>query len=234
MTTAIITAAGIGSRMHQEIPKQFLCVYDKPIFIYTLEVFQKHPGIDKIVLVTLDSWKELVWAYAKQFKISKLKWVVSGGNCGQSSIRNGLIAIKNCVRNDEAVMIHDGNRPLVSDDIISNNLSVYKLYGNAVTAIPCVEVLFKSRNFEPSKELINRNEILRTQTPHTYKFLELWNAHEKARKQGILNTAATCDLMQQLGGVNYFSRGSDINFKITTMDDLYLFRAVISSRIKPR
>ena len=231
MTIAIITAAGIGSRMHQEIPKQFLCVYDKPIFIYTLEVFQKHPGIDKIVLVTLDSWKELVWAYAKQFNITKLKWVVSGGNCGQSSIKNGLIAIKNYIDENEAVVIHDGNRPLVSDDVISNNLSVYTLHGNAVTAIPCVEVVFRSKNFEPSKELIDRDEILRTQTPHTYKFSDIWTAHVKAEKQGILNTAATCDLMQRLGYINYFSRGSDINFKITTIDDLYLFRAVISSRM---
>ena len=231
MTIAIITAAGIGSRMHLEIPKQFICVYDKPIFIYTLEVFQKHPGIDKIVLVTLDSWKDLVWAYAKQFKITKLKWVVSGGDCSQSSIKNGLIAIKDYIATDEAVIIHDGNRPLVSDDIISNNLAVYKLHGNAVTAIPCVEVVFKSRNFNPSKELLDRNGILRTQTPHTYKFSELWNAHEIAERKGILNTAASCDLMQQLVYVSYFSKGSDINFKITTIDDLYLFRSVIASRI---
>ena len=96
MNVALLTAAGSGTRMHQDIPKQFIHVDNKPVIIYTLEAFQRHPSIDAIIVVTLDSWSSVLWAYAKQFNITKLKWVVPGGDSGQESIRNGL---KNYERN---------------------------------------------------------------------------------------------------------------------------------------
>ena len=76
---AILTAGGIGSRTHQDIPKQFLNVDNKPIIIYTLEAFQQHPNIDEICVAILEGWDQILWAYAKQFNITKLKYVVTGG-----------------------------------------------------------------------------------------------------------------------------------------------------------
>ena len=230
MTIALITAAGIGSRMHLKIPKQFVCVDNKPIIFYTLEAFQNHPGIDSIVLVTLESWKPLIEAYAKQYNLTKLKWIVAGGENGQESIHNGLMALTDVAQEDEFIVIHDGNRPLVSSEVISDALALCSKCGNAVAAIPCVEVVFESQNFAPSEKEIDRNKIIRTQTPHIYKYGDLIKAHKEAEKRNLKNTAATCVLMKELGRKTYFSTGSVLNFKITTKADLEIFRAIISSK----
>ena len=229
MNIALLTAAGIGSRMGQDIPKQFIHVDNKPIIIYTLEAFQNHPSIDAIVCVTLPNWIDVVKAYALQWGITKLKWVVPGGATGQESIHNGLMAIKDSpeVPDDAVVMIHDGNRCLVSSEIISQSLVVYKEKGSAVTAIPCVEAVFFSEDDGASStQSIPREQLYRTQTPHTYSLSKLLWAHDEAAKRGITNTAASCTLMQALGETVYFSKGSEENLKITTTDDLKLFKVL--------
>ena len=141
MITALLTAAGTGTRMGQDIPKQFLHVNNKPIIIYTMEVFENDPNIDGIVVVTLEAWVEVVRAYAKQFNITKLKDIVVGGNTGQESIANGIHSIVNFAGNDSTVLIHDGNRPLVSSEIISSAVATFNKYGSAVAAIPTVEAV---------------------------------------------------------------------------------------------
>lgn len=232
MNIALLTAAGTGTRMHQDIPKQFIHVDNKPVIIHTLEAFQKHPSIDAIIVVTLDSWSEVVWAYAKQFNITKLKWVVPGGDSGQESIRNGLDTLANAGIDEEiVVMIHDGNRPLVTTEIISDSLATFKKYGSAVAVIPCTEVVFESEDGFSSCVSTEREKLFRTQTPHTYKLKDLIWAHEEAKKQGIAGTAASCMLMKELGKMTYFSKGSEINFKITTLEDLNLFKALLSTKL---
>lgn len=231
MNIALLTAAGTGTRMHQDIPKQFIHVDNKPVIIHTMEAFQKHPSIDAILVVTLDSWKEVLWAYAKQFNISKLKWVVTGGETGQDSIRNGLNTLKDKYPNkDITIIIHDGNRPLVSSEIISDSLATFAKYGSAVAVIPCTEVVFESENGISSHISTQREKLFRTQTPHTYKLNELLWAHNEAKKRGIKGTAASCLLMKKLGKETYFSKGSEENIKITTLDDLKIFKALLHTR----
>ena len=113
MTVAIIIAGGVGSRMGQSIPKQFINVYDVPILLYTLEGFEKHPMIDAIEVVCIDGWENVVWSYADQYHISKLKWIVKGGNSGQESIRNGVYNLESYCSKDDTIIIHDGIRPRV-------------------------------------------------------------------------------------------------------------------------
>lgn len=120
MNIAIIIAGGSGHRMGQDIPKQFINVYDKPILIYTLEGFQRHPLIDAIEVVCIDGWHDVLWAYAKQFNITKLKWVVLGGQTGQESIRNGVFSLEDKCSPDDIVIIHDGIRPLVDGTVLSD------------------------------------------------------------------------------------------------------------------
>lgn len=105
MTVALLTAAGSGTRMGQDIPKQFIHVDNKPVIIHTMEAFQKHPSVDAIMVVTIPSWIEVVKAYAKQFNISKLRWVVAGGKTGQESIYNGLKSLENEIPSNSIVMI---------------------------------------------------------------------------------------------------------------------------------
>lgn len=230
MNVALLTAAGSGTRMHQDIPKQFMHVDNKPILIYTLEVFQKHPSVDAIIVVTLDSWKDVLWAYARQFEITKLKWVVPGGDTGQDSIRNGLMKLKEELSREDVVLIHDGNRPFVSAEIISDSLATFAKYGNAVAAIPCTEVVFESEDGRSSCISTDREKLFRTQTPHTYRLGELLLAHEEAQKRGISGTAASCMLMKELGKTTYFSKGSEENLKITTLEDLKIFKALLHTQ----
>lgn len=227
MNIALLTAAGSGTRMHQDIPKQFIHVDNKPIIIHTLEAFQKHPSIDAIIVVTIDSWTDVLWAYARQFNITKLKWIVSGGITGQESIRNGLMVLEKEIGVENVVMIHDGNRPLVSTEIISDSLATYKKYGNAVAVIPCTEVVFESDDGISSCISTQREKLFRTQTPHTYKLKDILDAHKEANEKGIKNTAASCMLMKELGKETYFSKGSEENLKITTLDDLKIFKALL-------
>ena len=138
---AIIIAGGSGKRMGQDIPKQFINVGEKPIIVYTLEAFQKHPSIDNIIVVCIDGWHDILSAYAKQFNITKLCSIVSGGNCGQESIKNGLDEAARLFDKDDMVLIHDAIRPMVSNDIISDNIAKCKLYGNATVVAPCTTVV---------------------------------------------------------------------------------------------
>ena len=231
MNVALLTAAGSGTRMHQDIPKQFIHVDNKPVIIHTMEAFQMHPSIDAIIVVTLDSWKDVLWAYAKQFNISKLKWVVNGGETGQDSILCGLRKLSEELdTSDTIVMIHDGNRPMVSSEIISNSLAVYAEHGNAVAVIPCTEVVFESEDGISSCVSTEREKLFRTQTPHTYNLAELLEVHQEAREKGITNTAASCMLMKELGRRSYFSKGSEENLKITTLEDLKIFKALLHTK----
>lgn len=230
MNIALLTAAGNGTRMHQDIPKQFMHVDNKPIIIHTLEAFQNHPSIDAIIVVTLESWTDVLWAYAKQFNINKLKWIVSGGETGQESIYNGLNQLSKVCQKSDTVMIHDGNRPLISSEIISNSLATFKKYGSAVAVIPCTEVVFESDNGQSSCVSTPREKLFRTQTPHTYMLEEIISAHEEAKKRNIKDTAASCMLMKELGKETYFSKGSEENLKITTIEDLKIFKALLHTR----
>jgi 2-C-methyl-D-erythritol 4-phosphate cytidylyltransferase len=218
--------------MNHDIPKQFIEVKNKPLIVYTLEAFQNHPSIDAIVLVTLPSWMDIVASYAKQYGITKLVSIVPGGDTGQDSIYNGLLQIKqNSKGEQDIVMIHDGNRCLISADIISDNLAEFRANGSAVAAIPCVEAVFRSQNNGLSSDVsIPREQLFRTQTPHTYTLEKLLWAHEQGKSKGIENTAASCVLMHELGETVYFSAGSERNLKITTVDDLYIFEAIIEAR----
>ena len=229
-TVAILTAGGTGTRTHQDIPKQFIHVDNKPIIIYTMEAFQNHPNIDEICVVILEGWEQILRAYAKQFSITKLKYVVNGGTTGQESIYNGLRAVRETHKDDDIVMIHDGNRAMVSQEIITDSLVKQKLFGSAVAAIPCTEVVFVSEDGRSSDKSVPRENLQRTQTPHTYYLGELWEAHNKAREMGISNMAASCALMERLGRPTYFSSGSEKNIKITTIDDLEIFSALLHTR----
>ncbi|WP_026498837.1 IspD/TarI family cytidylyltransferase [Butyrivibrio sp. WCD2001] len=230
---AIIIAGGSGHRMQQDIPKQFINVYDKPVLIYTLEGFQKHPQIDAIELVCIDGWQDMVWAYAKQFNITKLKWIVTGGESGQESIRNGVFNLEGKAEDDDIIIIHDGIRPLVDEMVLSDVIVVCKKHGNAVTSLPYNEQIFVVNDEEEgtTKKYIPRETLRRVSTPQAYKFGKLdWAYHEAFEKEiGIKGSAYTNTMMVDLGEKLYFAAGSDKNIKLTTKDDLEMFKAYIKS-----
>lgn len=227
MNIALIIAGGKGHRMHQEIPKQFLNVNDKPIIIYTLECFQKHPEIDAIEVVCLDGWHDILWAYAKQFGIDKLKWVIPGGDTAQESIRNGVFNLREECGSEDVLIIHDGIRPLVEDFVLTDVLVQCKKHGNAVTSMPYNEQIFVTGDGATTTQYIPRDTLRRVSTPQAYKFSKLLWAYEKAFSEGVGIQASTYanTLMVELGERLHFAAGSDKNIKLTTKDDLELFKA---------
>lgn len=231
MNIAIIIASGSGQRMGQDIPKQFINVYDKPVLIYTLESFQKHPLIDAIEVVCKDGWHDIVWAYAKQFNITKLKWIVSGGETGQESIRNGVYNLENKCESNDNIIIHDGIRPLVDDAVLSDVIIKCNEYGNAVTSMPYNEQIFVIDDEISTTRYIPRETLRRVSTPQCYKFGKLNEKYHEAfeRKIGIYGSSYTNTMMVELGERLYFASGSDKNIKITTKDDLELFKAYLKA-----
>lgn len=231
MNIAIIIAGGNGKRMCQDIPKQFINVYDKPVLIYTLEGFQKHPEIDAIEVVCIDGWHDILRAYAKQFDITKLKWIVSGGATGQESIRNGVYNLEDKCSSKDTVIIHDGIRPLVDDFVLSDVIVKCKQYGNAVTSLPYNEQIFKIKDEKSTCEYIPRETLRRVSTPQAYEFEKLLWGYKKAFKEeiGIYGSSYTNTMMVELGETLYFAAGSDKNIKITTKDDLEMFKAYLKA-----
>ena len=231
MNTAIIIAGGSGHRMGQDIPKQFIHVHDKPVLIYTLLGFQHHPEIDAIELVCIDGWEAMVWAYARQFGIDKLKWIVPAGASAQESIRNGVFALEGKCVPEDIVVVHDGIRPIVDDDVLTDVLAVCREHGNAVTSLPYNEQIFIVDNPESTLKYIPRETLRRVSTPQAYKFDLLLNAYKKAFAEGIgiKGSAYANTLMSDLGVRLYFAKGSDKNIKLTTRDDLELFKAYLKA-----
>ncbi len=227
---ALIIAGGIGARTHQDIPKQFLNVNDKPIIIYTMEAFQNHPDVDAIFVVCLSGWQEMLKAYIHQFNITKVIGIVEGGKNGQDSIRNGVFAIADVYQDDDLIMVHDAIRPMLSAEIISDNILKCKKYGNAVTVIPCMEAMLRSQNEIESEESILRNSLFRAQTPQTISVANAVRIHKEALQRGITNSVATCTLLLELGEKVYFANGSELNIKITTTDDIIIFKSLLSMR----
>ena len=229
MNIALIIAGGSGSRMGQDIPKQFINVYDKPVIIYTLENFQKHPKIDAIEVVCIDGWHDVLWAYAKQFSIDKLKWVIPNGNTAQESIRNGLLALKEHCTQEDIVVIHDGIRPMLDDFVLSDVIIQCQKHGNAVTALPYNEQIFIADDDFSTTAYIPRETLRRVSTPQAYPYGKLYWAYEKAFAEQVGIHAGTYanTLMVELGERLYLSAGSDKNIKLTTKDDLELFKAYI-------
>lgn len=231
MTIAIVIAGGSGRRMGQSIPKQFINVYDKPVIIYTLESFQRHPQIDAIEVVCIDGWHDVLRAYARQFGITKLKWIVSGGESGQESIRNGVFALEDKLSLDDIVIIHDGIRPLVEEEVLSDVIVKCRQYGNAITSMPYNEQIFVIDDDISTTKYIPRETLRRVATPQAYKFGRLdWAYHEAFEKQiGIYGSSYTNTMMVELGERLYFAAGSDKNIKLTTQDDLELFKGYLKA-----
>ncbi len=231
MNIAMLIAGGKGARMNQDIPKQFLNINDKPVIVYTLQAFQQHPQIDAIIVVCIDGWQEILKAYANQFNITKLQWIVTGGDNGQASIRNGVFELRKHCKPEDVVLIHDAIRPNVSQEIISNCIAESNLHGNAVTVIPCAEaMLLRDEDVNTSTRIINRDSLARTQTPQAFSLEKLVWAHEEALQRGILNSVATCTLMIELGEKVHFCMGSEKNVKITTTEDIEIFKALLSAK----
>ncbi len=230
MNIALLTAGGVGNRMGQDIPKQFMTIDNIPVIIYTMQAFQRHPLVNAIAVVCLKGWEVVLQAYANQFNITKLKWIFEGGDSNQHSIRNGLEGLRDAgCSADDIILVHDGVRPLVSERIITENIEKCRKYGYAVTGLVCKEAIMEKVDDCVRNISIPRERLIRTQTPHTYRLGDLLNAHQEAEVRHVENTVASCTLMSALGiDSQRLVLGSERNgLKLTQTEDIELFKALI-------
>ncbi|AEC18152.1 2-C-methyl-D-erythritol 4-phosphate cytidylyltransferase [Gallibacterium anatis UMN179] len=223
---AVIFAGGTGTRMNSKsLPKQFLKIYGKPVIIHTLEVFEKSPDIDGIIVVILKGWEIYMENLLQQYHIKKVMKIVSGGDTGQQSIYNGLKEIIS----DGIVLVHDGVRPFINIDLIRKNIDIAREKGVAITSVKAKETLISVIGQSIDK-IIPRKTSYMARAPQTFKVSLLKKSHEKAIKDNNFNFIDSCSLVK-----NYFPElsfeivecGSE-NIKITTQEDFYLAKAMFS------
>lgn len=230
MNIGLLIAGGSGNRMGQDIPKQFMHVDGAPIIIHTLQCFQNHPDIQQIAVVCLKGWETVLQSYANQFSITKLTHIFPGGNSGMESIHNGIFGLREAGCADEdLILIHDAVRPLLSQEIISNNIATCKAYGYAITGIKCREAILESHDGFTTKTSIPRDTLIRTQTPQTFRLKNIIRAHENAKEKGIVDSVASCTLIAELNEdiEMHLVPGSEKNIKITTVEDLEILKALM-------
>lgn len=230
MNIALIIAGGKGVRMQQEVPKQFLSVNEKPVIVYTLEAFQRHADIDAIAVVCISGWENILSAYAREYGITKLRHIIPGGDCGQASIRNGVFELEKHYGRDDLVLVHDAIRPMVSAEIISDCIATATQHGSAIAVIPCQEAMLVTDDQLSTSAAFPRASLRRTQTPQGFPIGVLADAHREALEKGVTNSIASCTLMVELGRTIFFSHGSEKNLKLTTPEDIDIFKALLAVR----
>ena len=232
MNYALIIAGGSGNRMGQDIPKQFMHIDGAPIIIHTMKCFEQHPDIDGIAVVCLKGWETVLQSYANQFNITKLKWIVKGGGSAQESIRNGVLNLEGKVAADDTIIVHDGIRPMIDDTVLTDVIEKAQQFGNAVTSLPYNEQIFvvSKDDSETTTQFIPRETLRRVSTPQAYRFDLLSEKYHEAFEKGIgiYGSHYTNTMMVELGVRLHFAKGSDKNIKLTTKDDLELFKGYLT------
>lgn len=229
MNIAVILAGGSGQRLGAAIPKQFLKVNGKPIIVYTLEAFQRHPLIDAIEVVCVDGYQEQIYEYAEEYRLSKLKWVTAGGENCQASTRNGIYNLEKHCSQDDIIILHMAINPLIEEDIISDCINVTKQYGNAASAEPVLSYTFCVADEISADAYIPREKIKLLNMPLGYRYGEVLSVYKQAYAEGkgIQGNVYADTLYVDYGKKVYFSKASKRNIKITTQEDVILFQAYL-------
>lgn len=226
MNVALILAGGVDPSFKMNVPKQFVNVFNRPVIVYTMEAFQKHKEIDAIAVTCLDGWEEMVRAYAKQFHINKLRWIFKGGETGQESSQIATIGLKKFCADDDIIIIHDAIRPNVPDDVISDSIETCRMYGMGVAAVRTMDTIMRTEDGKTGTESIARTSVVRIQTPQAYRMEKLFHIYKLADELGIQCQVDTNTVASAIGEKIFFSKGSDLNMKINSVEDVERFKAV--------
>lgn len=230
--SALIFAGGTGSRMKTStLPKQFLELHGKPIIIYTLEHFDHHPEVDDIVVVCVEGWIDYLRTLLKKFQIQKVVKIVGGGETGQASIFNGLSALSEIRKSDsDIVLIHDGVRPLINGEIITQNIAAIRKNGNAITVKPVIETVVQVDDNGEIINVIERDSCQTAVAPQGFFLKDILDVHQRARNEGLCHFIDSATLMRHYGVKLNTVMGNIENIKITTPSDFYIFRAISELR----
>lgn len=224
---AIIFAGGSGIRMRSSaVPKQFLEFHGKPLIIHTLEHFERHREVHGIVVACIAGWVDHLQSLLERFDVKKVRHVVEGGATAQMSIFKGLQAIEDDSGGDVIVLVHDGVRPIIDDEMISRNIQSVKDYGSAVTAYPALETPIVSTSGTTVDKVLDRSVVYVAQAPQSFYLGNLLECHRKAQAKGKLDYIDSCSLYRETHPKVHLVKGGRSNIKVTTPEDYYVFRAL--------
>ncbi|MBQ6654681.1 MAG: 2-C-methyl-D-erythritol 4-phosphate cytidylyltransferase [Erysipelotrichaceae bacterium] len=229
MNIAVIFAGGVGIRMRTNgIPKQFLEINGVPILVHTVRKFQESPSIDKIVIAMVASHIDYTWQLVDKYHLDKVVKVVAGGETGQLSIYNGLKAAEEVGESPEdIVLIHDGVRPIIDDDLIRKNVESVRQYGSAISSVLCKETIITVRDDDFVDTVTDRSKTWMARAPQSFYLKDILAAHEECRSQGIINKIDSCNMMRDCGREVHIVETSSTNIKVTNPEDYYLAEAII-------
>jgi 2-C-methyl-D-erythritol 4-phosphate cytidylyltransferase len=227
MVTAMLFAGGVGTRMKSsDMPKQFLVVGGKPIIIRTMEHFANHPEVDDIVIACKEDWIDYLNDLIEKFGVKKVRSVVPGGENGFGSIHNGVVETAKVAKNpDDIILICDGVRPMLSEELISNCIRITRECGTAVPVTPSIDSLLFSDDGEECRKSYKRSSMYITQAPQGYTMEKILWAHSEAEKRGITNPVSSSELFIELGHEVRLFQGERTNIKVTTPEDMDTLRA---------
>ena len=227
MNYVILLAGGVGKRMGAEIPKQFMEVNGKPIIVYTIEKFQNNPHIEKIVVVCVKDWIDHVKRLIEKYSLSKVEWITEGGKTGHDSIRNGVFFLKDKIKPDDFIVVHDAVRPVLPQKAIDEVLRVAQENGNASSSIACHPPIVYTEDFKSGITDVDREHVMLTASPQAYNYSLALKCYEKAEEDNKHDFTFTSSLLIYYGERVYFAKGTTSNIKITQKEDLALFAALL-------
>ena len=210
-------------------PKQFLELNGKPVIIYTLELFDNHPDIDAICIACIESWIPFLKKMLRKFEINKVVDIVPGGETGQDSIYNGLCSADKWAKlqgDEAAVLIHDGVRPLITQQTITDNIQTVREKGNCITCVPATETFVVTQD-DGTLQIPSRKDSLIARAPQSFLLKDVLGAHEKARSENRHDFIDSCTMMSHYGHHLNTIIGPMENIKITTPSDFFIFRAMV-------
>jgi 2-C-methyl-D-erythritol 4-phosphate cytidylyltransferase len=226
MNTALIFAGGTGLRMNARArPKQFLELHGKPVIIYTVDHFERHPEVEDITVVCLEGWIPELRRLLRRYGIEKVGRIVPGGSGGDESIYNGLAALENKCAPDDIVLIHDGVRPLISAELISANIARAGEFGAAITVEAATESVVRLDGGGRVTEVPPRAEMYTAKAPQTFRYGPIRDLYRRARREGVraIDAAHLCSIY---GLEMHTVQSPPYNVKITAPQDYYIFRAL--------
>lgn len=225
MNIAVILAGGMGSRVGDKKPKQFIEVLGKPVLAYTIEAFEEHSEIDAIEVVCAEGWNGFLEDMVRKYRLSKVKWTARGGGTFQDSVISGIKNLQGKAGEDDIILVHYGASPFVSSGIISDAIRVCREKGNCVSATPCFLLMGSNDDGKQSTAWVDRDKVMQLNSPQCFQYGYVCQLYEEAAERGLLDEVEphTTSLMYRMGRTIYFSKGNQTNIKITTKEDLALF-----------
>lgn len=223
----VLLAGGVGKRMGTDIPKQFLEVDGKPIIVYSIENFQRNPQIEAIVVVCVKDWMDHLKELVSQYALTKVKWMIEGGQTGHDSIRNGVFFLEDKINPNDYVIVHDAVRPILPQKAIDEVIRVAHEKGNASSSIACHPPIVYTEDFESGITDVDREHIMLTASPQVFRYSLILKCYQQAEKENLHNSTFTSSLLIHCGERVYFAKGTTCNIKITRKEDLALFGALL-------